>query len=194
MVRNAGDGVRRPFPIVALGALGILGLSVGCGGTTDIDSPAQAQGSVSQTCARVSRCRQGLSQAECEATLASDRARAIESGCGALHDALLVCDELHPGVCGPDDRYEIDPGCLRAADAIEECQGGGGAPPQTCSGGGGGCATPPCQNSCFIECGDFAAECSGWPGQPMACTCTMGRQAGRQFSAVDCQAAAGNCR
>ena len=170
----------------AFGALSFLGLSVGCGGTTDLDSQAQARGSISQTCARISGCMQELSRAECEQNFVSDRTRAVERGCGALHDAILSCDERYPGVCTPEGRYEISTECVPAVDAIEDCRRGGDEPPQACSGGGGGCANPPCPNTCFIECGDFAAECSGWPGQLMSCSCTMGPQAGRPFSATDC--------
>src|SRR5262245_46584196 len=167
------------------GAMNTLWLVVACGGVTEIDSQAQSRGLISQTCTRVTACRSDFSQEECEQGLGVEQRRAIQKGCGTLHDHVMVCDQQHPGVCGLDSRYEISADCSGAMRALEDCTGDG-RPTPTGSCGLGSCPNPPCPNICFIECGDFAAQCSGLPGEPMSCSCTTGARAGQSFSASDC--------
>ena len=172
--------------MVALGALGSgMALSIACGGNAD--SSAAGQGSISQTCARYTECVvEAEGQPDCEERLANTRTTATEAGCTAVFDAFLSCEEQHPGVCEVDRRYTLTPECDRAADAVEDCIRDRGGPPQECSFSTGACPNPPCPTTCDIDCNDFAAQCSGWPGEPMMCVCTEGGRAGQQFSVVDC--------
>jgi hypothetical protein len=173
-----------------------LALSIACGGTSD--PSAAPPGSISQTCARIIECADAPGRAECEPELESKRSNAAERGCGALYDEFLRCDEQQPGACNSDLGYELTPHCAHTVDAIEGCIAGGDRPPEECLLSRGPCANPPCPTTCFIECADFGAECSGEPGEPMSCSCTKGAGAGRQFSSADCQSmndeAAQSCR
>jgi hypothetical protein len=168
----------------ALGALTALALSVACGGEAD-PSPAPL-GSISQTCARFAECLDRAElQADCERDLAEKRTSATEVGCTTFYDEFLSCDEQHPGTCDPNVGYGLAPECSRAVDAVDDCIRDR-RPPQ-CSLGTPPCTNPPCLlNSCDIDCGDFAADCSGPPGQPMSCVCTKGARTGQAFSTADC--------
>jgi hypothetical protein len=173
---------------------GGLWLSIACGG--DAAEPPR-QGSTSQSCARFVECvnRADL-QAECEGDLADRRTDATEAGCTAFYDEFLSCDAQHPGTCDPNVKYTLAPECERAREAVDDCIRDRG--PEQCSYSTPPCMNPPCLSHCNIECGDFAADCSGSPGQPLSCACTKGAGTGRQFSAADCgsvnEDAARSCR
>jgi hypothetical protein len=166
----------------ALGALSTgLALSVACGGNVT-DSGAAKQDPISQYCARYAECVVlPQPQAVCEENLKRARTSATDTGCTALWGEFWSCVEQHPSTCEVDRTYVLTPECDLAADAVEEC-----ILDRQCSFGSGACPNPPCLNTCDIDCADFAAECSGPPGQAMMCVCTKGGRAGSQFSVADC--------
>jgi hypothetical protein len=162
-----------------------------CSGTSTLGNGEESGGGLNETsvrelCADLAACDEFPGEAECDSEIRATHARATTEGCTDEWDAALACFVDHPGTCnGAGDpsggTYVMDPACMELSTALEECMG-----VLSCS-GGGSAGPPGTEISCFVSCGDYAAECHGRAGSPAACTCTEGALAGTTFQIDDCQ-------
>ena len=148
------------------------------GTTTPSVTPA-----IRQLCQEASSlsCLQELfgSAADCETLTGTERAKALQGGCGAQFDAVIACYNREDLSC--DDSAAPCSSERATADACE-CQKGSLSDSYSPNVGGEFTEEAPCQITAYNDCSwSAAASCVPKEAGVWQCTCTQGTSVDRQF-------------